>query len=235
MRRHDLVYLRRDAAFGTPCAVAGDPFWLAASEWIGRGRPLVAARQPDGAAGVLLGLSLPLAQQRKRLSIQVDRSAVAEIRSPLSIEQCWLRLSPGQANVLRRLATQAAACSVRIGVFGSLAWEVLSGEDYRHAESDIDLIIDVDTMAQLDAMLLALQLAASPTATDSANRKAASQLPCRLDGEIRLPDGSAVAWREFAANRDKPTAGVLVKGPREVALLPMQSLLASLDEACSHA
>ncbi|MBK7647207.1 MAG: malonate decarboxylase holo-[acyl-carrier-protein] synthase [Betaproteobacteria bacterium] len=222
MRRHDLVYLRRDAAFGTPCAVAGDPFWLAASEWIGRGRPLVAARQPDGAAGVLLGLSLPLAQQRKRLSIQVDRSAVAEIRSPLSIEQCWLRLSPGQANVLRRLATQAAACSVRIGVFGSLAWEVLSGEDYRHAESDIDLIIDVDTMAQLDAMLLALQLAAS-------------QLPCRLDGEIRLPDGSAVAWREFAANRDKPTAGVLVKGPREVALLPMQSLLASLDEACSHA
>ena len=146
MRRHDLVYLRRDAAFGTPCAVAGDPFWLA----------------------------------------------------------------------------QAAACSVRIGVFGSLAWEVLSGEDYRHAESDIDLIIDVDTMAQLDAMLLALQLAAS-------------QLPCRLDGEIRLPDGSAVAWREFAANRDKPTAGVLVKGPREVALLPMQSLLASLDEACSHA
>lgn len=222
MRRHDLVYLHPDAAFGTPCAVTGDPFWLAASEWIGRGRPLVAARQPDGAAGVLLGLSLPLAQQRKRLSIQVDRSAVAEIRSPLSIEQCWLRLSPGQADVLRRLAARAAACSVRIGVFGSLAWEALSGEDYRHAESDIDLIIDVDTTAQLDAMLLALQLAAS-------------QLPCRLDGEIRLPDGSAVAWREFAANRDKPMAAVLVKGPREVALVPIHSLLADLAEACCHA
>jgi phosphoribosyl-dephospho-CoA transferase len=113
-------------------------------------------------------------------------------------------------------------CSARAGVFGSLAWEALSGENYRHAESDIDLIVDVETMAQFDAMLSALQ-------------QAAGQLSCRLDGEIRFPDGNAVAWREVAANRESPAAAVLVKGPQEVALQPLQSLLDSLTDACCDA
>jgi phosphoribosyl-dephospho-CoA transferase len=222
MRRHDLVYLRPDAVFETPCAEAGDPFWLSTRDWIAAGRPLVAARQALAGERVLLGLCLPLAQQRKRLSIQVGRSAVVEIRRPLSIEHCCPRLPAVDAEVLRRLAARAVTCSARAGVFGSLAWEALSGENYRHAESDIDLIVDVETMAQFDAMLSALQ-------------QAAGQLSCRLDGEIRFPDGNAVAWREVAANRESPAAAVLVKGPQEVALQPLQSLLDSLTDACCDA
>jgi phosphoribosyl-dephospho-CoA transferase len=219
MRRHDLVYLHPDAPFETPCAEVGDPFWRSARDWIAAGRPLVAARQALASERVLLGLCLPLAQQRKRLSIQVGRSAVAEIRRPLAIEHCCPHLPAVDAEVLRRLATRAATCSARTGIFGSLAWEALSGENYRHAESDIDLIVDVETMAQFDAMLSALQ-------------QAAGQLSCRLDGEIRFPDGNAVAWREVAANRASPAAAVLVKGPQEVALQPLQSLLATLADAC---
>lgn len=219
MRRHDLVYLHPDAPFETPCAEAGDPFWRSARDWIAAGRPLVAARQTLAGERVLLGLCLPVDQQRKRLSIQVGRRAVAEIRRPLSIERCSPRLPVVDADVLHRLAARAAACSARVGIFGSLAWEALSGENYRHAESDIDLIVDVETLAQFDAMLSALQ-------------QAADQLSCRLDGEIRFPDGNAVAWREVAANRESPAAAVLVKGPQEVALQPMQALLATLADAC---
>jgi len=222
MRRHDLVYLDRDAAFETPCAATGDLFWQAARDWIGAGRPLVAARQPAGSGPLQLGLSLPLKQQRKRLTIHVDRRAVAGIDAPLSIARCCSRLPAAEADVLRRLAGQAAACSARLGVFGSLAWEALSGEAYRHADSDIDLICDVATLAQLDAMLAALH-------------QAASHLSCRLDGEIRFPDGNAVAWRELAAQRANPAAQVLVKGPHDVALRTVQVLLASLNEACCHA
>ncbi|UCV22783.1 malonate decarboxylase holo-[acyl-carrier-protein] synthase [Ferribacterium limneticum] len=222
MRRHDLVYLDRDAAFETPCAATGDSWWQAARDWIAAGRPLVAARQPGGGGPLLLGLSLPLKQQRKRLTIHVDRQAVAGIDAPLAIARCCSRLPAAEADVLCRLAERAAACSARLGVFGSLAWETLSGEDYRHADSDIDLICDVATLEQLDTMLAALQLAAG-------------ELRCRLDGELRFPDGDAVAWREFAAHRENPTAQVLVKGPHEVGLRPVQSLLVSLDEACCHA
>jgi phosphoribosyl-dephospho-CoA transferase len=120
------------------------------------------------------------------------------------------------------LAVTAAACSACVGVYGSLAWEALSGENYRHAESDIDLIIDIESMVQLDAMLAALQQ------TDG-------QLACRLDGEIRFPGGRAVAWRELAANRHDPAAAVLVKGAHELALLPSQVLFASFSEACCDA
>lgn len=216
MRRHDLVYLRRDAAFTTPCAAAGDPLWQAARDWIAAGRPLVAARQPAGDGPLALGLALPLAQQRKRLSIQVDRGAVAGNCPPLPLGRCLSRLPGAQAETLRRLDAGAAACGARLGVFGSLAWETLSGEAYRHAESDIDLICEVATPAQFDALLALLQ-------------QAADELPCRLDGELRFPGGQAVAWREIAAQR-QPEAQVLVKGEHEVGLLAVSALLASLDE-----
>ena len=222
MRRHDLVYLHRDAAFATPCAATGDPYWQAAGDWITAGRPLVAARQPAGGERLLLGLSLPSAWQRKRLSIAVDRSALAESRPPIALGHCLLRLPAAQAEILHRLDAGAAACSVRLGVFGSLAWETLSGESYRHAESDIDLICDIATLDQLDAMLALLQ-------------RAAGALPCRLDGEMRFPGGHAVAWQELAAQRSRPAALVLVKGEHEVALQPVQALLATLEEECCHA
>lgn len=222
MRRHDLVYLQRNAAFATACAASGDAYWQAARDWIAAGQPLVAARQAVGGERLLLGLSLPTALQRKRLSIEVERSAVAEIRPPVSLARGLSRLPPAQAEILHRLVSGAAANAVNVGVFGSLAWETLSGESYRHAESDIDLISDVSTPEQLDALLPMLQ-------------QAAAELTCRLDGEIRFPGGHAVAWQELAAKLGQPSGLVLVKGEQEVGLRSVQSLLESLEEACCHA
>lgn len=220
MRRHDLVYLRPDAAWSSPCTAAGSPLWPAARQWIAAGRPLVAARQPGGGA-VALGLTLPLAQQRQRLSILVEPAAIAHCRPPLAVADCASRLPAEQAALLYELAGRALACSAALGVYGSLAWEAVSGEAYRHAGSDIDVICDVATPAQFAAMLAALHCAAE-------------RLPCRLDGEIRFPDGNAVAWREIVAHLPNPAAPVLVKGPREVALYPLESLTATLLRESCH-
>ena len=222
MRRHDLVYLQPAAAFATPCTEVGEAYWQAARQWIALGRPLVAARQPAAGGQLRLGLCLPAAQQRKRLSLGVDRSAIAAIQPPLAIGRCLPRLPAGQAAVLARLAAQAAACSARLGVYGSLAWEVLSGERYRHADSDIDLICDIEHVGQFAAMLPALQ-------------QAAAALPCRLDGELRFPGGQAVAWREIAGLLGQPEATVLVKGEHEVGLLPLHALTATLLPELCHA
>ena len=220
MRRHDLVYLRASAAFETPCVEAGGPFWLVARDWIAQGRPLVAARQPATAPGVLLGLTLPLHSERKRLTIQVDRSSIVAVQPPLTLARCMALLPVDSATVLGELESRINGSKARIGVFGSLAWEALSGETYRHAASDIDIICDVATPAQFKVALDALQ-------------QAAAELPCALDGEIRFPDGNAVAWREILANLERPNATVLVKGNEEVRLLPLRALLASLSpERC---
>ena len=216
MRRHDLVYLRASAAFETLCVEAGGPFWLVARDWIAHGRPLVAARQPATAPGVLLGLTLPLHSERKRLTIKVDRSSIVAVQPPLAIGRCLALLPVDSASVLSELESRINAAAARIGVFGSLAWEALSGETYRHAASDIDIICDVATPAQFKVALDALQ-------------QAAAELPCALDGEIRFPDGNAVAWREILANLERPNATVLAKGNEEVRLLPLRALLSSLS------
>jgi len=219
MLRHDLVYLHPQAAWDSPCAAAGSPLWQAAERWIAGGRPLVVARQADDQA-LLLGLALPQAFNRQRLAILVAPPAVARCRPALAVADCLPRLPADQALPLRHLAGRAAACSATLGVYGSLAWETLSGEVYRHAGSDIDLICDVATPAQFDTMLAALQ-------------RAEEKLNCKLDGEIRFPDGRAVAWREIVARLKTPAAPVLVKGLREVGLQPLENLIATLfPEPC---
>jgi phosphoribosyl-dephospho-CoA transferase len=160
----------------TPCAEAGSPFWLAACDWIAHGRPLVMARQPATAPGALLGLTLPLHSERKRLTIKVDRSSIVAVQPALTLARCLALLPADAAAVLGELESRINGSKARIGIFGSLAWEALSGETYRHAASDIDIICDVATLAQFEVALAALQ-------------QAAAELPCALDGEIRFPDG----------------------------------------------
>lgn len=216
MRRHDLVYLHPGAAFTTACAEAGGLLWQAARDWIDRGRPLVAARQSGNEQCILLGLSLPLKYDRKRLSIQVEPGAISAVRPPLGIRQCLTGQAESVADVLLALDQQISLSGARLGVFGSLAWEALSGAAYRHADSDFDVICDVSDLAQLEAALAALA-------------RARKRLPCRLDGELRFPDGHAVAWLELSEAGRTAGTKVLVKGEKTVGLMPVEQLLASLN------
>lgn len=216
MRRHDLVYLRPGAGFAWSGPPPASPVVRAAvAAWIAVGRPLVAARQPADGQGLLLGLALPLAQARQRVALRVEAGEVAEIRPPLSLAACLVSQPVAVREVLLTLERALRQAGIGLGAYGSLAWEALSGEAYRHAESDIDLISDVADRAQLET---ALALFAD----------AAAALPCRLDGEFRLPGGAAIAWRELAAAWGEPGRSVLVKDEQGVALKPLGELLARL-------
>ncbi|MBS1160214.1 MAG: malonate decarboxylase [Proteobacteria bacterium] len=215
MRRHDLVWLHPSASYTTPCAEPGSAAWSALADWLAAGRPLVAARQTAGATQVQLGLSLPLAQGRQRLSILVEASQIAEVRLPLDTRQCLAGLPAGQAAILLALAERIETSGARLGIYGSLAWEALSGEAYRHAASDIDLICDVANLTQYAIALDAL-------------RQAIADFPGRLDGELRLPDGRAVAWQEILMLGKASGKSVLVKGERDVAVQPLSGWLAGL-------
>lgn len=221
MRRHDLVYLHTSAAFTSACAAEGSGLADEVRAWIALGRPLVMARQAGG-PGVQLGLTLPLSKGRKRLAIQVAREAIAAVLPPVRLQRCLARLPEPSATAMADLAMAVAACGAGIGIFGSLAWEILSDEDYRNADSDIDIICDVTTLAQLKAVMAALG-------------EAAGCLHCRLDGEVRMPYGLAVSWRELAGLSTKPGARLLVKGPELVGLMTFAELTASLQAEVMHA
>lgn len=213
MQRHDRVYLRPGAVFQFQCNQADPQLAARVMAWVALGRPLVAARQPADGGGLLLGLTLPAAEGRRRLGCRVAAADVLRVEAPLAITACLPRLDEARAVPLARLAAVLQAAGVRAGVYGSLAWECLSGEAYRHELSDVDLICDLTTLEALPPCLAALS-------------EAEAALPCGLDGEIRFPDGAAVAWKELRAALAGSTAQVLVKGEAEVDLLDVEALLA---------
>ena len=221
MRRHDLVYLHTTAAFTSACAAEGSGLADEVRAWIALGRPLVMARQ-TGSPGIQLGLTLPLRLDRQRLAIQLAREDIAAVLPPVRIQRCLGRLPGQSATAMADLAAAVTACGANIGIFGSLAWEVLTDEEYRNADSDIDIICDVTTSAQIKSVMAALG-------------EATGRLHCRLDGEIRMPDGLAVSWRELAGLAAKPDARLLVKGPVSVGLMSFAELTASLQAEVMHA
>jgi len=82
-------------------------------------------------------------------------------------------------------------------VYGGHGWQLLSGHEYLHERSDLDLWIAVAEDDQADAVAACLQ------AFDTPKRP--------IDGELVFVDGAAVAWREWAAWRAGRTRALLVK------------------------
>jgi phosphoribosyl-dephospho-CoA transferase len=83
-------------------------------------------------------------------------------------------------------------------VFGALLWQHTTGLPYLSARSDLDLIwpiSDERTALSLVARLLRLD----------------AESPVRLDGELELPDGAGLNWRELAQSRADPSDELLVK------------------------
>jgi phosphoribosyl-dephospho-CoA transferase len=196
-RRHDLAWLRRDWArsLATPLE-AGE--MDAVDAWRRRSLPLVVARrQPGDAADTL------------RLGVHVTARAIARSAPPLTLEEALVSAPEAWQPRLGAFARVCAAQDMPAWVFGSLAWQTLSGDRYLRPGSDIDLLFQPRSRREVE-QLIAL-LAEFDTRAD----------PPRLDGEIVLPDCAAVAWRELFARPSR----VLVKGPAGVELRPFTAVI----------
>ena len=214
LRRHDLAYVRHASALrvvGDVAPTAGIAAWL--SDWIARGRPLVVARQTLVRGDtVRLGAALPLRLDRAKVTCVADRAQV-QAAPALAIEQALDVVPVRDQRPLSTLATLARALGIAVGVYGSTAWEHLAGESYRRPDSDVDLICDVRRRDVLLPWLRAMEAAAR-------------DMDDHLDGEIRFPEGQAVAWRELARAADG--ARVLVKSVSDVGFARVGALLETL-------
>jgi phosphoribosyl-dephospho-CoA transferase len=177
------------------------------THWSIQHLPLVVTRQAlDQPAGMLsLGLPAPTQWQRRRIALRVPAKHVIEISEfppagavveqlPPALQTTWL----GLCAALTRLGVAAR-------VHGSVGMQHLTGLPYLHADSDIDLNLPVQSVAMADNVVALLAAAALAQ-------------PRRLDGELRLPDGGAVAWREWQPWRQGRVDSLLVKRLHGVAL-----------------
>ncbi|MBD7952867.1 malonate decarboxylase holo-[acyl-carrier-protein] synthase [Stenotrophomonas sp. Sa5BUN4] len=193
MHRHDLVWIDPQATW-TTLSPQAEPRLRA---WMQARLPLVVARRDPAVDGVQLrlGVPLPLDEGRQRLSLRIKREAVIRHAAPPRLTEVIDALSAPWRPALQALQHRCAAQALFPRVFGSHAWQAITGLEYLHAGSDLDLLWQVDGPRQASQVCRLLQ-----------DWEALHGL--RADGELLFDAAQAVNWREYAGE----AAQVLVKG-----------------------
>ena len=180
--------------------------------WARRGWPVIVRRatNDDDPALVPVALPLPPAAGKLRLAVQLPPEAIRERLPPLTLRAAREAAPLSWEPVVTALLALAELAGVEPRVFGSLLWQRLTGLGYLAATSDLDLLWPVADAACADRLVQRLA-------------SIAAESPVRLDGEILLPDGGGVQWREWHGG----AAEVLVKTSAGVRLQPRPTLFSS--------
>lgn len=178
--------------------------------------PLVVRRDDDAIEDdqVCLGLPFPPdphTGHKLRLALTANRADIAKHSPPLLLAEVITTAPVHWRAQLQMLAQDALALGSSLRVYGSLAWQALTGHAYVTPRSDIDILLRIEQPQQIQAGLALLQ-------------QHSQFLP--LDGELMLPSGAAVSWKEWH-NAQASAAGthVLVKELHMVRLTSITALL----------
>jgi len=157
IRRHSLVWLQSGFSLGFPDADA----------WRDGGNPFIVCRTRPGES-LSLGYCVPATDGKKphRLAVAASASQIAKITRPPVWEQ----------------TAQTPGFTVRL--IGSRMWEKLTGNPYGRPDSDVDLVVDLD----------------SPTAAEVAVEflvHASAESPVAIDAELSFPNIGEIHWREW--------------------------------------
>ena len=204
-QRHDLLRVHPGA--WAEVLEANAPFAVLphVKEWATRGWPVIVRRLAEGDQPDLVpvGLPLPPTCGKRRLAMQIDPDAVCE-RLPAQPLRDARRIMPGGwQSTVDALLNAARREGVEPNVFGSVLWQWLTGLTYLSPTSDLDLLWPVQDLRAARALVQELE------AVEATG-------PVRFDGEVCLPDGSAVQWRELLSQ----PAEILWKTMRGAELRP---------------
>jgi phosphoribosyl-dephospho-CoA transferase len=201
--RHDWVWLTENWRRQLSAPLTPDENW-AVEDWLRGDRPLVVARRQAGDAPecLRLGLALP---GKKRIGLCLTREAVVRRAEGPTLAQAAVFAFPEWRGPLEKLSAGLAAKGEEARVFGSFVWQYYAADParvYLTASSDVDVLLRPASWSSAERLLAFLE--------DFSNCHATP----RIDGEIILPDGDAVAWRELW----QAPAKILTKGAGEVRL-----------------
>lgn len=177
--------------------------------WAEAGRPLIVRRRvPGEAAGTVpLGLPLPPADGKRRIGLALPGTALTALPAT-SLSDVADDAPDAWRSAIGDLVAIGAAHGIVPRPFGGLLWQAVTGLSYLTATSDLDLLwpcrgpVPAGLLARIHAI--------------------ADMAPMRIDGEILLPDGFGLHWRELL---EAPAGGsVLAKSLDALALRPVDPL-----------
>src|SRR6218665_492654 len=181
-----------------------------------------------------LGLALARAQggtAAVRLSCCVAPQSIAPVQEPLPLRAALPQAMRGVAARLLEFDADTPM-PMPLAVYGSVFWQHAAADSHWHAHSDSASRPRPSCHAAAARYLHErsdLDLLARPAPADRARRwldwvAAAEEAgSVRLDGEIELPSGAAVSWRELAL----PGPQILVKSDRGASLWPRPAVWAA--------
>ena len=176
--------------------------------WLAAGFPVIVRRQGTTADGIHCGIPLPISGGLRRIPFCVRQKAVQKRLALPRLQDC-LDVLPKGRPVSEKLL------SINPEVFGSLAWQYLTGQEFLHAQSDLDLLIRVRNPGELQELLHALPGIATPF----------------CDIEILLWNDRAFSWREWVTS----ASSILVKSDHQVFLLPKSLLTGNQPDSAAIA
>ena len=219
-RRHDLLRVTPEGWRATLATATGLDRLPAETrrlveDWAVRGWPLIVRRATEGdeADGIAVGLPLPPTLGKLRLGFTLAPDSIAERLESVALNQAVAVAPVALHGQLGAVIALGARLSTSPAVFGALLWQHVTGLTYLRPGSDIDLLWsnpDKDILPDLLDSLAALDAAG----------------PARIDGEVILPTGEGVNWRELRSELGRPTGTVLVKSLNGAELRCAQHLFA---------
>ena len=155
-------------------------------DWPGRGWPVIVRRRMagDGADDMPAALPLPPSHSKRRIAFSLPPGPEVTALPPVLLRDAAPAAPVAWQTTIAALAGFGDGAGLAPRVFGALLWEAVTGLPYLTARSDLDLLWDVADEAAAGPLLQLLHH------FDAAG-------PVRLDGELVLPDGAGVNWREL--------------------------------------
>jgi phosphoribosyl-dephospho-CoA transferase len=222
LHRHDIVHVHAPACERSTTGIADAAARLRVAKWIEAGHPFVARQQVRSAVNdddsVALGLPLPPGEGKRRIALTLPWRIVDRVASPPALIDVIATAPARWRSALSLLRLRSESIGIRFRVFGSAAWQMLTGLAYVDDASDIDLLWRPSSRLQLAGGVAVL------TGWEHATG-------IRADGEIIFGDDDAVAWREWSRRAHHPR--VLVKRLDGPVLRTPGELLRMLDRECA--
>jgi phosphoribosyl-dephospho-CoA transferase len=188
LRRHQRVWLDPSMA-ANEIAGLGDDEADAVLTWLRRGLPFVcrSASINNLPQRISLGLKTSTEAGGARLGFTIDTRHVRRVQEPLALAEAIDAMPAPMRTAALQLADRSAALAVPVHVYGSVSWQHASRDVYLHGSSDLDILARPASQASAEQWVSAVRIV-----------QAAASV--RIDGEIELPCGGAVAWREWAGS-----------------------------------
>lgn len=185
------------------------------AQWAQHGWPLIVRRYLPEETHDVIPVAAPLppllpSARRPGLALQLLDGEVRELIDAVALPAAMAAAPAAWRPVMRALTSLGGDCGSTPMLYGSLLWQLLTGMPYVTVRSDLDLHWRVDSVPQAQSLIAGLA-------------RIERTSPMRLDGELLLPDGGSIAWREYA---DAPAGGaeLLVKTLHGVSSRPRESL-----------